>query len=481
MATLTIYRNLAFITIIVIIAFYPTLSDLMAEWTKFDESQSHGLIVIAMFIHLFIKELKQLPPACVTPNWLGLIALATSSVFWCLAAVLNIETIEQLVLLPIILFLCWSLLGLRSTKALAPSISLLIFVIPIWDYLTPMLVDASSYVVTLFIERSNIVALIDGNSIYLPYGRIDIADGCSGLRYLTIAIALVYYLILTSKTTLTTKVKLLSIAIGLGLITNWLRIYIIIMVAHFTEMQSSLIRDHEIFGWLLFLFICLPLIYFSRTLAIRDQSKKTVTTRASLPKLTICTTIIALASGPTLYAAMNTNVSEHVISDWQQLGYQQLTTPSDSPFQLPRSNINLRKEHDSTIREIAIHWRQSQRSDLVPYISSSLNRDYWTLLQTSDIQVPGQHPLELNLYKRKTVNQFNCTVSWYRVGKTETTNYYVAKLLQIPALLSQQKLFTAAVISINSDTDNCAQYQQQLTDAAIETNTDIVRLTQAVD
>jgi exosortase len=489
MTALATYRNVAIVTAIVIFAFYPTLTELMERWLKFDESQSHGLIIIALFAHLFTRELKQLPSTSMSPNWLGTIALAASSVAWCLSATLNIEAIEQFLLLPITFFLCWSLLGFRSTVALTPSISLLIFAVPIWDYLTPTLVDASSHVVMTFIELSNITALIDGNSIYLPYGRIDIADGCSGLRYFTIAIALAYYLILTSETTLATKVKLLGTAIGLGLFTNWLRIYIIIMVAHLTEMQSSLVKDHELFGWLLFFIVCLPLVYFARTLPIRSEATKTATT-SPLAKQTIFVSIIALISGPLLYTLMNTNVSTPAIGNWQQLGYQQMTTPSAGPFQLPQSNLNLRKESDGIIQntpqkivqEIAIHWQQNKESDLVPYIASSLNRDHWVHLQASTMQTPDKHSLQLNLYSKKAIpNQFSCTASWYRVGGMETSNYYAAKLLQIPALLIQKKQFSAAVITINSDSASCEQHRQQLIEAATETRADIVQLTQPAE
>lgn len=173
---------------------------------------------------------------------------------------------------------------------------------------------------------------------------------------------------------------------------------------------------------------------------------------------------------------MKTNISTPDIGNWQQLGYQQITPTNNGPFLLPLSNINLKKENNAITHEIAIHWQESQESDLVPYIANSLNRDYWTLLQSNTLQTPEKRPLQLNLYSRKAQNQFSCTASWYQVGTLDTTSYYVAKLLQIPALLSQQKLFTAAVITISSATADCAPYQQQLIDIASETHADIAQL-----
>ena len=42
-----------------------------------------------------------------------------------------------------------------------------------------------------------IPAVIDGNSIFVPDGEIVIADGCSGLRYFTISLAIAYLISLS--------------------------------------------------------------------------------------------------------------------------------------------------------------------------------------------------------------------------------------------------------------------------------------------
>lgn len=476
------YRNFAIVAAIVTASFYVTITTLLDQWLKFDESQSHGLIIVALFVYLFTLQLKQLPPITPNLNWLGITTLTASSIAWLTAASLNIETIEQLLLIPIIITLCWSLLGVHAAAKLTPSIFLLIFAIPIWDYLTPALVDISSYIVMVLIEHSSITALIDGNSIYLPHGRIDIADGCSGLRYFTVATALAYYLIITSEARLIVKIKLLGLAILLGLVANWLRIYFIIMIAHFTEMQSSLVEDHELFGWVLFFIVCLPLLSLARKLPpVRAPDSNTNQGQALRAKKTLSLSILALVSGPILYHLITTAISAPRIGNWQQLGYQLSESNRKGPLQLPESNINLKKQNGAITQNIAIHWRKDKESDLVPYIENSINRKYWTLLGSSELKTSNKQPVQINLHSRKELTQFTCTIHWYSVGGMETTSYYLAKLLQIPAMIGQNRTFAAAVITTPSQTSNCEPHLKQLLDIANQTHGDIIELTRPPD
>ena len=471
--------RVALATVVFGLAFWPTFKDLIHHWTRFDESQSHGLIIVALFFYLFTQKLKELPSPPTKLNWAGFLLLAFASTAWFISATLSIETIEEILILPLIFLFCWSLLGFGQAKTLIPTLSVLIFAIPIWDYFSPLLVDLSGFVVGHAIRLTGITALIDGNSILLPYGRIDIADGCSGVRYLTIAVALAAYLSLTTGRALKQKFFLFLISIALGLATNWLRIYIIIMVAHFSKMQAELVRNHEAFGWVLFFIVCIPLVYFARTLPEKEEAESSDHTAPNLKKSALAISFIALAIGPGLYAANNASFPSPSLGNWTTMGYQRTAeSPNELPYVLPPSNIHLFKRTPSTTTEIAINWRQGESDDLVPYVTYHLNRDKWTIFKQSTLKMPDGSNVSLTQFERKLAEGYACTVAWYRVGKVRTTNYYVAKLLQIPAMLMQQNIFTAATVTTFSQQTNCDQSRQLLTDLAAQTRQDIEQLTQ---
>src|SRR5690606_34589281 len=137
-------------------------------------------------------------------------------------------------------------------------------------------------------------AIIDGNSIYIPFGHILIADGCSGLRYFVIALAIGYIISYLNRYNEKRLLVVLAAAAAIGLLANWIRIFILILVGYQSEMQSSLMGDHEMFGWILFGLLCLPAIYFAPVV----KSTAEPIAVASSAKVKWAIPLVALALGP---------------------------------------------------------------------------------------------------------------------------------------------------------------------------------------
>jgi EpsI family protein len=131
-----------------------------------------------------------------------------------------------------------------------------------------------------------IPAFIQGNSVHLPAGTFSIDGGCSGLHYVIIASAVsVLYGALFLKSVLS-RILLLSLAIGLALLTNWIRVFTVIYAGHLTDMQHFLVvRDHYYFGWVLFIVAMVPFMLLARKIEDRDESLRTLGPgNARLPK-----------------------------------------------------------------------------------------------------------------------------------------------------------------------------------------------------
>jgi hypothetical protein len=58
----------------------------------------------------------------------------------------------------------------------------------------------------------------------------------------------------------------MSAALAVAIIANWIRVAVVIIAGHLTEMQTFLIKDHYYFGWVVFAILMVPVIYFGRRL-----------------------------------------------------------------------------------------------------------------------------------------------------------------------------------------------------------------------
>lgn len=462
---------LAAVYVIILLAYGSTLQTLFGHWTTWDGSQSHGLVIVALSVYLYIQRmepgllLKRAQP-------LTLAAILPVSLFWALSAAISVDIIAELCLLLLLLMMQFALFGSRNVKALIGPVALLIFAIPIWDYLNPPLVELASHVVTTMLGLSNLTAHIETNSIFLPFGTIIIAEGCSGLRYLLIALALSIYLVLTSHVNLRHSVLIILVSAALGLLVNWLRIYIIILMAYRTEMQTGLLEDHETFGWVLFVIVIIPMFFIANRLRIYQHEKLDWPFDKRSRKVILLTTVVMI-TGPLLLLLQSQALSEpgHIAAleedNFVQAGFipakGKLKTdpPPDKLFVL-----EYRKSASPVMITSAFYWQKQTGDALVPYIPEIIDTTNWRIVSNEKTPLSDGTLAAVMVLERKLTSETRLVVYWLKVGGFTTTNYKAAKLLQYPAMLSGNNLFEYTRLETGCSEKTCNREVDAVLDVA---------------
>lgn len=256
----------ALLCLAMVLPFWPTWVRLMAEWTKWDQALAHGIVIaLATLYYVFAtSQLERYPQqGTALRQIIGVLITLAFVVIAALSQRVAMDAITQLALVALLLGLMLVFFPTVSWLRLFQVSGLLVFSVQAWGSLNDILLYLASEVVGTAVAMLSIPALIDGNSITLPYGIMLIADGCSGLRYFIIALALGWLLSISLDYRLPGMFLTLAVATALALIMNWIRIYLLILVGYYSEMQHSLVQDHELFGWVLFAIITLPAMYFA--------------------------------------------------------------------------------------------------------------------------------------------------------------------------------------------------------------------------
>jgi EpsI family protein len=97
-------------------------------------------------------------------------------------------------------------------------------------------------------------------------GTFEIAGGCAGLHFAVVALATGSLLAYTQRLSAVRAVKLLALALGVAMVTNWMRVTAIICIGSATDMRSPLVADHYAFGWVLFAVALVPVFVAARAL-----------------------------------------------------------------------------------------------------------------------------------------------------------------------------------------------------------------------
>ena len=242
----------------IVLLYWPTSRWLLTEWTSSDVLIEHGALVGLIALALLARAAGFLSLSTTRPFWPAMAVVAMLSLAWLALRAANVA-MGQVFLLPLLMLAALvATLGLRAGRSLAPPILFVFFALPIWEILKVPLRDLTIFVVEGLLRLGGVSAIIEGALVHIPAGTFRIANGCSGLNLLIVgsALAALYgYLFYTS---IRKRVLLLAIGVGIALLGNWTRVALIIAIGNATDMQTSLVEDHQVFGWTVFAILQIP-------------------------------------------------------------------------------------------------------------------------------------------------------------------------------------------------------------------------------
>lgn len=438
-----------------LLLFYPTWFRLFGQWLQFEQVLAHGLVTGLLFLGLLLYHppvISQADHESRNHNLAGVLFLLMVTLAWALVELVRIDTLSYLLLPVGLIAVTWSLRGWQAARAFSPYILLLSLSLPVWADFIPTLVRIASAVVGQWVQWFGMTAVIEGSSITLPYGRLVIADGCSGIRYFAISILLAMMISILNDYRWRGWLTALTIGIALALLANWVRIFILVLLGYQTQMQSSLLTDHELMGWAIFAAFILPALYLSP--AIRRPTTSAPVVKWSTSGM--AAVLAAFIIGPLALAAIQPGTAN--ARTWQpEAIHSQSTRPDDLPIPLMVPET-LTHQVWQTPDKVWISLAQkaetsSSREKLVPYIPPLIERDNWVRTTVSG---------NVNVYQHLTSRRQVALLQWYRVGSYQANSYRRAKLLQIPATFSGESRFALVTLMAECAPLSCNEAIQSI-------------------
>lgn len=438
---------------IAVVIYYPTWARLASAWLEFSQVLAHGLATAVIFIGLLLIHPPvqgALPQHQRKQHHLaGAVLLIITTLVWSLLELVRLDTLAYLLLPAGIVTTAWALLGLSRTLSFVPYVILLALSLPIWADLVPGLVELASVVVGTWVGWFGMTALIEGNSITLPYGRLLIADGCSGIRYFAISILLAMMTAILNDYRWRGWLTTLLAAAALGLLANWVRITILVVVAYETDMQSDLLSDHETMGWMVFGAFIIPALYFS---PVRKRVRKDAlhTRTNGIYRKGFIAISAALILGPVALLAAHHTANEQTewvinLPEFRQTHAGQLPLPLSLPASLQQQVWR----SDSSWISLAQSQKKNAQQKLVPYLPPLFDTSVW--------HVEAQPKAGLKVYRNILTRNKVLVAQWFQVGSRKSWNYRNAKLLQVPAVLTGETQFALITIQTPCTARDCTQ------------------------
>lgn len=236
------------------VLFWPTTASLIEQWEDtVRRTYTHGYLIVALTLWLLWRNRDSWAQVELRPSVLAFLAVVVSGVVWLIAYRAGVRIAHQ-ALLPLMIFGAFTACyGWTAARRNLLPFGFIYFAIPLWDALNPLLQAASTFAVRILLRIVGVPAYFSGNTFTLPAGSLEIAGGCSGLHFFVVGVAIAVLYGEMNRDSLRTRVKLVVLAALLAMLTNWIRIFIIAIAAHLSDMQHYLVsEEHYSFGWVMF-------------------------------------------------------------------------------------------------------------------------------------------------------------------------------------------------------------------------------------
>ncbi len=261
--------TLAAIALLFFAMFWPTISGMPATWW---DKGGQGFVVAAFCTYLIWRDRK---PIFGQPSPIGVAAILTIglSLLWLVAVVLNVQLVHQAALPLILLSWLLAVFGLNASRVALPIVGAFFLAVPLWGaFIRPlqsMTVSATGVLLSIF----QLEAVVTGEYIKIPSGVFWVAEGCAGLNYFqtSLLISVMYSLLFLNHWR--SRFVAVALAVALGVISNWIRVFGLVVIGHYTQMQSSLVTDHVTYGWVIFAVTMVVFFALTKRIETLDRAR----------------------------------------------------------------------------------------------------------------------------------------------------------------------------------------------------------------
>lgn len=215
----------------------------------------HCLLIVPIVAWLVWQRREGLMRLAPMP-WLpgaGLMLLV--GLLWLLGDLAGVAVVRHAALVLMVIASVPTILGLAVTRGLAFPLFFLLFAIPVGEQFVPHLQTITARFCMALLDLVGIPAYSDGVFISIPTGNFEVAEACSGVRFL---IAMVAFGALVSNVCFKSwrrRAAFMAASVIVPIVANGFRAWGTIYIAHLTTLEFAQGIDHIVYGWFFFAFV----------------------------------------------------------------------------------------------------------------------------------------------------------------------------------------------------------------------------------
>ena len=260
--------------LVLIIAYQKTIFSIVNVWSH-SNTYMHGFLIAPISIWLIWRKRNLLCRARLTRQIYVIVPICVVVIVWIIGNLVDVQIVMHLAFITLIPLLVWFFFGRNILSEIAFPLAYLYFAVPIGESIVPYLQDITAAFTVNALRLTGIPVFWEGLYIYIPTGSFEVAEACSGVRFLIASVALgVLYGYLTYNS-LWRRILFILVSIVVPIIANGIRAYGIVMIAHLSDFNLATGVDHIVYGWIFFSIVLVLMFWvgsFFRDNNVVDQN-----------------------------------------------------------------------------------------------------------------------------------------------------------------------------------------------------------------
>jgi len=260
--------RLGIVWLALILAFLPEWIAMVGQWWN-SSTYNHILLVppiLGWLVGMRIGELQRLEPRVWLP---GLTLVGAGVMIWVLGRLAGFSLVQQAGAVLVLPGSAVTLLGPRVALGLTFPLAYMAFLVPFGDELVPTLQMITAALTIALVKLSGIPAGIDGVFIDTPAGLFEVAEACSGVKFLIAMIALGALVANVCFRSWTRRWQFMTLCVVAPVLANGVRAWGTIFAAQYVGAEKAGGLDHIVYGWFFFAIVIAAVLglswrYFDR-------------------------------------------------------------------------------------------------------------------------------------------------------------------------------------------------------------------------
>lgn len=243
--------RLGVIWIGLILVFAPDWLKMFDQWWNIS-TFNHVLLIPAIIVWLVWQrkpEIAQLLPRI----WVGALApFGAAVLIWTLGTMAGVDLLRQAGAVAMLPTSAAVLLGPNVMAGLMFPAAYFVFLVPFGEEFVPALQTITAKLTIWLVTLSQVPAVINGVFIDTPAGLFEVAEACSGVKFLSAMIAFGVLVCNVSFLSWHRRCGFLLTCIVAPVLANGVRAWATIYLAQFIGVERAGGIDHIVYGWVFF-------------------------------------------------------------------------------------------------------------------------------------------------------------------------------------------------------------------------------------